>query len=40
MKALYKAIIGLAVIVVGFGANSCTDPLRFGNDFLENTCYV
>ena len=35
MKALYKAIIGLAVIAVGFGANSCTDPLRFGNDFLE-----
>lgn len=35
MKALYKAIIGLAMAVVGFGVSSCTDPLRFGNDFLE-----
>lgn len=36
MKQLYKAIIGMAVVIAaGFSINSCTDPLKFGNAFLE-----
>lgn len=36
MKALYKVIIGaLITIGAGMSINSCTDPLRFGNAFLE-----
>lgn len=35
MKRLYKSIIFAVVAVAGFGITSCTDPLRFGNEFLE-----
>jgi len=36
MKLLHKAIIGaLVAIGVGMSVNSCTDPIRFGNAFLE-----
>lgn len=35
MKALYKAIIGVFALAASFGASSCTDPLKFGNNFLE-----
>lgn len=36
MKPFIKIITGfVAVIAIGFGIDSCTDPVKFGNDFLE-----
>ena len=35
MKLNIKAILGAAVSVIIIGLASCTDPLKFGNDFLE-----
>lgn len=36
MKHLYKAIMALsAAVVMSVGINSCTDPVKFGNAFLE-----
>ncbi len=36
MKIVSKAIIAtVAAFVTGFAINSCTDPLKFGNEFLE-----
>lgn len=36
MRTIYKAIIGLAAtIAAGIAVDSCTDPVKFGNAFLE-----
>lgn len=36
MKKVFKAIIGSVVLFAAtFSIDSCTDPIKFGNEFLE-----